>query len=430
MSPHSTEGSTDNAPAARPKRRVALGVSGGIAAYKAAEILRGLQRAGCQVRVAMTEHATRMITPLTFRALSGEHVIVDDYAPDNPDPIAHITFSQTVELLLVAPATANIIAKFANGVADDFLTSTYLASTAPVVVAPAMNTSMWQHPATVRNLARLRADGVHIIEPDAGEMACGTFGPGRLKEPERIVAAALEILEAREARASHEHNLAGERFLITAGATREEIDPVRFLSNRSSGRMGFALAEAARARGAEVVVVAGVTSADAPAGVRLRRAPSAGEMHAAVGDEVKHATVFVGAAAVSDYRPATRAVQKLKKSGAGVTLALEPTPDILASVAAARHDGLLVVGFAAESENVLAHAREKLVRKKLDAIVANDITRDGAGFDGETNIVTLIARDREAPIELPLMSKLEAAHRILDEVARLRRARAADEARA
>ncbi|MCA1567086.1 MAG: bifunctional phosphopantothenoylcysteine decarboxylase/phosphopantothenate--cysteine ligase CoaBC [Acidobacteria bacterium] len=429
---------------ARAKRRVALGVSGGIAAYKAAEILRGLQRAGCHVRVAMTEHATRMITPLTFRALSGEHVIVDDYAPDNPDPIAHITFSQTVELFLIAPATANIIAKFANGVADDFLTSTYLASNAPVVVAPAMNTSMWQHPATVRNLRRLRDDGVHIIEPDAGEMACGTFGPGRLSEPERIVAAVLEILERQPARASGEsarpaaarvdqrttgtHDLAGEKVLITAGATREEIDPVRFLSNRSSGRMGFALAEAAQARGAAVALVAGATSADAPAGVRLRRALSADEMHAAVQAEVKDATVFIGAAAVSDYRPAKRAAQKMKKSGAALTLALEPTPDILASVAAAGHDGLLVIGFAAESENVVAHAREKLARKKLDAIVANDITRDGAGFDAATNIVTLITRDRDAPVELPLMSKLEAAHRILDEVVRLRRARVAEAA--
>ena len=437
---------TDNAATPAPAgRRVALGVSGGIAAYKAAEILRGLQRAGCHVRVAMTEHATRMITPLTFRALSGEHVIVDDYTPDNPDPIAHITFSQTVELFLVAPATANIIAKFANGVADDFLTSTYLASTAPVVVAPAMNTTMWQHPATVRNLQRLRDDGVHIIEPDAGEMACGTFGPGRLSEPECIVAAVLEILRRLPARRSHELmrppatsvarpmaeklDLAGEKIVITAGATREEIDPVRFLSNRSSGRMGFALAEAARARGASVTLVAGATSADAPEGVRIRRAVSAEDMHAAVQSEVKDATVFIGAAAVSDYRPAQRFAQKVKKSGAAMTLTLEPTPDILAAVAAARHDGLLVIGFAAESENVVAHAREKLVRKKLDAIVANDITRDGAGFDAATNIVTLIARDRDAPIELPLMSKLEAAHRILDEVLRLRRASVAEAAR-
>src|SRR5918999_1098729 len=239
-------------------RRVALGVSGGIAAYKAVEVLRGLQRAGCSVRVAMSKNACEFIQPLTFRALSGAHVVVDDYAPDNPDPIAHITFSQSVELFVVAPATANIVAKFANGVADDFLTSTYLASNAPVLVAPAMNTTMLLHPATQRNLARLRADGVRLVEPDAGEMACGTIGPGRLSEPQIIVAAALEILRETGRRAG---DLAGERVLITAGATREEIDPVRFITNRSSGRMGFALAEAAFARGAEVTIVAGTTSA-------------------------------------------------------------------------------------------------------------------------------------------------------------------------
>src|ERR1041385_8092288 len=229
------------------KKNIALGVCGGIAAYKAVEVLRGLQRAGCVVRVAMTKRACEFVQPLTFRALSGSHVVVDDYAPDNPDPIAHITFSQTADLLIVAPATANIIAKFANGVADDFLTSTYLACSAPVLIAPAMNTTMWEHPATQRNLERLRADGVHIMEPDAGEMACGTIGPGRLNEPDRIVAAALELLGSTQKK-----DLTGERILITVGATREEIDPVRFISNRSSGRMGFALAEAALKRGGEV----------------------------------------------------------------------------------------------------------------------------------------------------------------------------------
>src|SRR5215210_4673507 len=243
-------------------KRVALGITGGIAAYKAAEILRGLQRSGCIVRVAMTTRACEFITPLTFRALSGSHVVVDDYAPDNPDPIAHITFSQTVDLLLVAPATANIIAKFAGGIADDFLTSTYLASNAPVLIAPAMNTTMWNHPATERNLRQLRADGVRVVEPDAGEMACGTFGPGRLSEPEKIVAAAMNLL--LEAGRHTAQDLTGERILITSGATREEIDPVRFLSNRSSGRMGFALAEAALRRGAEVTVVAGSTAAEPP----------------------------------------------------------------------------------------------------------------------------------------------------------------------
>ncbi|HWS98885.1 MAG TPA: bifunctional phosphopantothenoylcysteine decarboxylase/phosphopantothenate--cysteine ligase CoaBC [Pyrinomonadaceae bacterium] len=399
-------------------KRVALGVSGGIAAYKAAEILRGLQRAGCVVRVAMTRRACEFITPLTFRALSGSHVIVDDYAPDNPDPIAHITFSQSVDLLVVAPATANIIAKFANGVADDFLTSTYLASNAPVLIAPAMNTTMWNHPATRRNLRQLRADGVRVVEPDSGEMACGTFGPGRLSEPERIVAAALEMLREASRRAGGD--LSGEKILITAGATREELDPVRFLSNRSSGRMGFALAEAARSRGAEVTIVAGSTSVEPPADVKLVRALSAEEMRAAVMKEVAGSTVFIAAAAVADYRPASRAAGKMKKSGERLTLELEPTPDILSEVSANRRNGLLVVGFAAETDDILAHARAKLERKGLDAIVANDVTREGAGFDAATNVVHIITRAGGAPTELPLMSKLEASHRILDEVVRLR----------
>lgn len=404
-------------------KRVALGISGGIAAYKAAEVLRGLQRAGCTVRVAMTKRACEFITPLTFRALSGAHVIVDDYAPDNPDPIAHITFSQTVDLFLIAPATANIIAKMAGGIADDFLTSTYLASNAPVLVAPAMNTTMWNHPATRRNLFKLRADGVRVIEPDAGEMACGTFGPGRLSEPERIVNAALEVLREGERHALQD--LTGERVLITSGATREEIDPVRFLSNRSSGRMGFALAEAARGRGAQVTVVAASTTAEPPAGVSLIRALSAEEMRAAVIKEIPQATTFIAAAAVADYRPLKRAPGKLKKSDENFTLTLEPTPDILAEVASLRRDGLIVVGFAAETDDVVGHAREKLLRKNLDMIVANDITREGAGFDTQTNVITLISRDggdggSDAPIELPLMSKLEAAHHILDRVVRLR----------
>jgi phosphopantothenoylcysteine decarboxylase/phosphopantothenate--cysteine ligase len=400
-------------------KRVALGVTGGIAAYKAAEILRGLQRAGCTVRVAMTARACEFITPLTFRALSGSHVIVDDYAPDNPDPIAHITFSQSVDLLLIAPATANIIAKFANGVADDFLTSTYLAANAPVLIAPAMNTTMWNHPATQRNLSQLRADGVRVIEPDAGEMACGTFGPGRLSEPERIVTAALEILRATQSR--RELDFSGEQILITAGATREEIDPVRFLSNRSSGRMGFALAEAAYKRGAQVTVVAGATNVEPPANVTLVRAISAEEMRAAVMDKLSDTSIFIAAAAVSDYRPLKRAPSKLKKSVESLTLTLEPTPDILAEVSAAKQNGLLVVGFAAETEDVLKHARVKLERKNLDAIVANDVTQNGAGFDTQTNVISIITRASQTPIELPLMSKLDAAHRILDEIVRLRR---------
>ena len=402
-------------PAPSSRKSVALGVCGGIAAYKAVEVLRGLQKAGCAVRVAMTKRACEFVQPLTFRALSGSHVIVDDYAPDNPDPIAHITFSQTVDLLIVAPATANIIAKFANGVADDFLTSTYLACTAPVLIAPAMNTTMWEHPATQRNLQRLRDDGIHIMEPDAGEMACGTIGPGRLSEPERIVAAALEIL------GDSPKDLAGERFLITVGATREEIDPVRFISNRSSGRMGFALAEAAVKRGGEVTVVTGTTTVDPPAGVKVVKVLSAEEMSQAVARESAGASVFIGAAAIADYRPAQRAEQKIKKSQDAITLTLERTPDVLSQVAAARANGLLVIGFAAETENVVDNAREKLRSKKLDAIVANDVTRADSGFDSATNAITIITRDEEDAIELPVMSKSEAADRILDVVLNLRK---------
>lgn len=400
-------------------KRVALGISGGIAAYKAAEVLRGLQRAGCIVRVAMSQRACEFITPLTFRALSGSHVIVDDYAPDNPDPIAHITFSQTVDLFVIAPATANIIAKFANGVADDFLTSTYLAATAPVLVAPAMNTSMWEHPATRRNIERLRQDGVHVIEPDAGEMACGTIGPGRLSEPERIVAAALEILGQSK---SHRQDLAGERLLITTGATREELDPIRFISNRSSGRMGFAIAEAARERGAEVTAVAGVTTVTPPAGVNVIRTSSAAEMQAAVAQEIHTMSIFIAAAAVADYRPAQRAAEKIKKNESTLSLNLERTPDILGEVAASRKNGLLVVGFAAETENVLQNAALKLKAKKLDAIIANDVSRDDIGFDNEMNAVTILTQDAK-PRELPAMTKLETAHSILDEIVRLRKSK-------
>ena len=421
-------------------RRVALGVTGGIAAYKAIEVLRGMQRVGCEVRVTMTKHACEFIQPLTFRALSGSYVIVDDYAADNPDPIAHITFSQTVDLFIIAPATANSLAKLANGVADDFLTSTYLACTAPVLIAPAMNTVMWEHPATRRNIQKLRDDGVHLIDPDDGEMACGTIGPGRLTEPERIVSAALELLRRQEPgtnrstsnlaassghAASLTRDLRGERLLITAGATREPIDPVRFISNRSSGRMGFALAEAAQDRGAEVTLVAGITSVRPPRGARVIKVSSAEEMRNAVAREVVNATIFMAAAAVSDYRAKEKAATKIKKSDADLELKLERTADIVAEVAQGRTNGQLVIGFAAETNDLLTHAREKLFRKGLDAVVANDVSREDAGFDSENNAVVILLRDAPQPIELPLMSKLETAHRILDEVVKLRCAGAA-----
>jgi phosphopantothenoylcysteine decarboxylase / phosphopantothenate---cysteine ligase len=411
------------------KMQVALGVSGGIAAYKSIEILRGLQRAGCDVRVAMTRHACEFIQPLTFRALTGTYVLVDDYSPDNPDPIAHITFSQTVDLFVVAPATANILAKMANGIADDFLTSTYLACTAPVVIAPAMNTAMWRHPATQRNVRKLRNAGVHIIEPDEGEMACGTIGPGRLSTPQLIVETALEILkkDSRPIGSKAATQLKGpddlrdEVILITAGATREPIDPVRFISNRSSGRMGFALAEAARRRGANVKVVAGTTSVARPHDVEVIEVTSAEEMLASVREHIDTATTFIAAAAVADYRAKQPSNSKIKKSNADMSLALERTPDILGDIARTKAAGQLLIGFAAETNDLVNNAREKLNKKNLDMIVANDVSRTDAGFDSDNNEVKILIRDNETPIEIPLTSKLIIADRILDEVIRFRR---------
>ncbi|MFT3744704.1 MAG: bifunctional phosphopantothenoylcysteine decarboxylase/phosphopantothenate--cysteine ligase CoaBC [Pyrinomonadaceae bacterium] len=424
------------------KFRIGLGVSGGIAAYKAVEVLRLLQKAGCDVSVAMTRHATEFVQPLTFRALTERHVIVDDYDPANPDPIAHINFSQNIDLLLIVPATANIIAKFANGVADDFLSSTYLATTAPVMIAPAMNTSMWEQPATQRNVEQLRADGVHFVEPVAGELACKTVGTGKLEDVENIVAQAMGLLkgeppalaggkvavtepiestlEAEPPAYAGGSPLVGERFLITVGGTREAIDPVRFISNHSSGKMGFAVAEAAAARGASVTVVAGVTTVEPPAGVQVIRAVSASEMHAEVVKEIANSTVFVGAAAVADYAPANAAATKIKKDANDtMTLELKKTPDILAEVSRNRHEGMLVVGFAAETNDVVGYARSKMEKKGLDLVVANDITKAGAGFNSDTNIATILTRSG-GEIELPLMSKREMADRILDEVLRMR----------
>jgi phosphopantothenoylcysteine decarboxylase/phosphopantothenate--cysteine ligase len=408
------------------KRQVALGVSGGIAAYKSIEVLRGLQRAGCDVRVAMTRHACEFIQPLTFRALSGAYVLVDDYAPDNPDPIAHITFSQTIDLFIIAPATANILAKMANGIADDFLTSTYLACNAPVLVAPAMNTTMWHHPATQRNIQNLKEAGVHVIEPDEGEMACGTIGPGRLSAPERIVEEALKILHEDTKKdlprgSNKSSDLNEERLLITTGATREAIDPVRFISNRSSGRMGFALAEAARRRGADVTVIAGATNVAPPADVAVIEVTSTEEMLAAVRERIGGATTFIAAAAVADYRAKNPAVSKIKKSKDKMVLELERTPDILGYVSLSRTQDQLIIGFAAETNDLLNNAREKLTRKSLDMIVANDVSRNDSGFDSENNAVTILVRDNETPIEIPLTSKLDVANRILDEAIKLRK---------
>lgn len=410
---------------------IGLGVTGGIAAYKAVEVMRALQKAGCEVRVAMTRHATEFVQPLTFRALSDAEVIVDDYDPENSDPIAHVNFSQNIDLLLIVPATANIIAKFANGVADDFLTSTYLASTAPVMIAPAMNTTMWEQPATQRNIARLKADGVKFVEPVAGELACKTVGTGKLEDVENIVRQAMSLLvqspkpkvQSSDDPSIHigpwTLDLTGEHFLITVGGTREAIDPVRFISNHSSGKMGFAMAEAAAERGAEVTVVAGITAVEPPAAIKIIRAVSAEEMYKAVSSELPNATVFVGAAAVADYAPANAADAKIKKDGREtMTLELKKTPDILAEVASRRHDGLIVVGFAAETNKVIDYARSKLEKKKLDIVVANDVSKPGAGFNADTNIISILTADSAE--DFSIMPKREAADKVCDAIIKFR----------
>lgn len=399
--------------------RVGLGVSGGIAAYKAIEIMRGLQKAGCEVSVAMTRHACEFIQPLTFRALSPAPVIVDDYDPGNPDPIAHINFSQNIDLFLVAPATANIIAKFANGIADDFISSTYLASTAPVLVAPAMNTTMWEQSATKRNIATLIADGVRFVKPVSGQLACQTVGTGKLNDVESIVSQALALLDTTSRPVIRD--LEGEKILISAGGTREEIDPVRFISNYSSGKMGFALAEAARRRGANVTVVAGTTSVSPPDNIRIIKAVSAEAMYRAVTKAARKSTVYIGAAAVSDYRPARRANAKIKKTEENLTIVLEKTKDILADVSQNRQNGLLVVGFAAETNDVITYARSKMKSKGLDMIVANDVSGNETGFGSENNKADILIKGVKEPVSLPEMPKQEMADKILDQIVKLRK---------
>lgn len=410
--------------------RILLGVTGCIGAYKAAEVLRGLQRAGAEVRVIMTRHATEFIRPLTFEALSGKPVIVEMY--DRPDysVIEHISVAREADLLLVAPATANIIAKFAHGLADDFLSTVYLSNTNPVVIAPAMNVEMWRHPAMQENLALLRARGVEVVDPGEGYQACGEVGVGRLAEPEEIVERALAVARRKsgpavdapgEAAVNESGDLSAESILITAGPTVEDLDPVRFITNRSSGRMGYAIAEAARARGARVVMVSGPTRLTPPPGVETISVRSTAEMYEAVMGRLAESTVFIGCAAVADYRPVERAPQKIKKRGDGrLTIELEATEDIIAAVGSdANKNGRIVAGFAAESESLIAHAEEKMRAKGMDLIVANDITRQDAGFDVETNAAIIIRRDGER-VDLPLQSKRELADRLLDEILALR----------
>ena len=398
--------------------KVALGVTGGIAAYKAAEIVRLLQDRGIRVQVVMTRAAQEFVRPLTFAALSGEKVITGMFSPgEEQEPnidsaIEHIAVAQAIDALVVAPATADVIAHFAQGIASDFLTTLYLATTAPVVVAPAMNVNMWNHPATQSNLEILRQRGVKIVEPGSGYLACGMTGAGRLAENEVIVAAVLEVLGAAQ-------DLTGETVLITAGPTREKIDPVRYLTNRSSGRMGYALAETASRRGARVLLVSGPTALTPPGAAELTRVESAEEMRDAVLDLLPHATIVIKTAAVSDYRPKVAAGQKIKRKGP-MTLELEATPDILKEISL-RKQSQIVVGFAAETENVLENARQKLAAKHLDAIVVNDVSHEGVGFDSDRNAATILTHDEV--VEVPETTKWEVAQRVLDQIVRLRQQR-------
>ena len=397
--------------------RITLGVTGGVAAYKSAELVRRLQQEGHSIQVVMTRAACEFITPLTFAALSGQKVITELFAKSSTgeanldSAIEHIAVAQRTDLLLVAPATADTLAKFARGLADDFLSTLYLASTAPVIVAPAMNVNMWQHAATQENLAVLKARGVHIVEPNAGYLACGMTGPGRLAELD-------EILKAVQGIAQTKRDLAGETLLVTAGPTCEDIDPVRYITNRSSGKMGYAVAEAGARRGANVVLITGPTALATPKGVERVDVRTAEEMMAAARKHFPPCSLAIFAAAVADYRPAEPASSKIKRSKEALTIRLEPNADILATLAKEK-GGRIVVGFAAETEQVAENARKKLAQKNADLIVANDVTAQGAGFDHDTNIITLFSRDgRDLP--LPRMSKAEVAERILDEAVRLR----------
>ena len=389
---------------------IALGVTGGIGAYKAVEVARGLQQRGHEVVAVMTASATRFVGPLTFEAITRRRVITDQFEPGANADIEHIALASTIDLLLIAPATANILAKLAHGIADDFLSTLYTATRAPVLVAPSMNTQMFAHEAVRRNLDTLAAQGVRFVEPGEGYLACGWIGKGRLAEPDEIVAAAEAVLRPQGP-------LRGTRVLVTAGPTYEDLDPVRYIGNRSSGRMGFAIAGEAARRGAEVTLVAGPTALEPPPVRELVRVRSAAEMHAAVLARADAMDVAVLVAAVADYAPAERAPQKVPKGDDTITLVLKKTPDILAELGTRRlasGSGPLLVGFAAETEDVAARAKAKREKKHADLIVANDVSRGDAGFEVDTNEVTIVGR---AGVEtLPVQSKARVAAAILDRV--------------
>jgi phosphopantothenoylcysteine decarboxylase/phosphopantothenate--cysteine ligase len=403
---------------------IALGVTGGIGAYKAVEIARGLQKNGHDVVAIMTRSARRFIGPLTFEAITRREVISDQWKPGTNADIEHIAIASNIDLLVVAPATANTIGKFAHGLADDFLSSLYTATRAPVVIAPAMNTNMFEHPAVAANLQTLVARGVHIVEPGSGYLACGWIGKGRLAEPEAVVAAAEQVLRSRTSEPGSpkpgEGGLVGRKLIVTAGPTYEDIDPVRFVGNRSSGRMGYAVAAEALRRGAAVTLVTGPTHLTPPHGAEVVAVRSAAQMHAAVMARVESGDAVIMAAAVADYTPAEPSAEKVKKADGPATLSLRRTRDILGELGGlpSRKQGRpILVGFAAETRNVVEYAKNKLRQKRADLIVANDVSRDDAGFDVDSNAVTFVTGGGAE--ELPLQPKSAVAAQILDRIERL-----------
>ena len=401
-------------------KEIVLGVTGSIAAYKAVELLREMVKAGASVKVVMTESARRFVAPLTFATLSQQEVMTDLFTLDYDAKIRHIAATEGADLLLVAPATANVIGRFARGLADDLLTNLFLASTRPVLLAPAMDADMYRHPAVQENLERLRTWGVRTVGPAEGALASGMWGPGRLAETQEILQAVTEILQPM-------NDLAGEVILVTAGPTHEPIDPVRYLANRSSGKMGYAIAQEAADRGAQTILVSGPTALTAPRGVEVIQVETALQMRAAMLDHLPKATVVIKAAAVSDYRLSRPATSKLKKSEESHTLELVPNPDILKEIGA--HKGArIVVGFAAETGDLLRQAGAKLKEKNLDLIVVNDIGAEGAGFSHDTNVVSILDLDGGVE-ELPLLPKRQVARRILDRVVRLRQQRKTTDSR-
>lgn len=383
--------------------KIALGVTGCIAAYKAIEVMRGLQKAEVSVQVILTRSGARFVTPLTFESLSAQSVITDMFQPGQNRDIQHISLAQSIRLLAVAPATANILGKFAHGIADDFLSTLYLSNPSPVLIAPAMNVAMWQHPAVRANVDILKSRGHHFVDPEPGPLACGMEGEGRLASVDVIVRRILEVLRGGE-------SLAGLKILVTAGPTVEDLDPVRFLSNRSSGKMGYAVAHAALQRGAEVFLVSGPTHLTAPLGAQVIQVRSAAEMKEAVLKLYAEMDIVIKAAAVADYRPSKVSFQKIKKSGNAVTLRLDRTEDIL-ELLGRQKKGQILIGFAAETERLLESARGKLKRKNLDFVVANDVSQ---GIFGEDSATVRILCGSGKPVTLHKQSKLAIANRLLD----------------